>query len=154
MHAPTTPTLEQQWLDQLAQAGYRPTAARRVVIEIVLNTRRALEPLEIFTLARRQHPKLGLVTVYRTLETLEALGLVQRVHQPGGCNIYLRAFEGHQHLLICTACGRAVFFEGDDLSALMERAARQSGFVVHDHWLQLFGTCAECRAAQSAPLPA
>jgi Fur family transcriptional regulator, ferric uptake regulator len=84
--------------------------------------------------------------VYRTLEKLEELGLVQRVHQPGGCQAYLRAAQGHEHLLICTACGQAVYFSGDDLAGLMENIARRSGFSIESHWLQLYGRCAGCQA--------
>ncbi len=55
---------------------------------------------------------MGLVTVYRTVEKLEELGLVQRVHQPSGCQSFIAAAVGHQHLLICQSCGKVVFFDG------------------------------------------
>ncbi len=133
------------WLAQLQTNGYRLTGPRRAVAEIVAASRRALNPNQIFDLARMRYPALGLVTVYRTLEKLEALRLVQRVHQPDGCHGYLPATTGHQHLLLCQKCGEAEYFSGDDLEALIANLSRQSGYVIQEHWLQLFGLCENCR---------
>ncbi|GAP22009.1 Fur family transcriptional regulator [Leptolinea tardivitalis] len=134
-----------EWIKLLQNSGYRQTEARNTIVEVILETNRALEPLEIFEIARKRQAGLGLVTVYRTLERLEALGLVQRVHQPGACNMYLQAPQGHQHLLICTSCGKAEFFNGDDLTPLMETVAARSGYQITEHWFQLFGCCADCQ---------
>lgn len=139
------PCLAECWLARLEQTGYRLTAPRRAIVEILAATRHALGPLEVFDRARACCPGVGLVTVYRTLEKLEEAGLVQRVHQPGGCHRYLRAAQGHQHLLFCTACGRAQIFEGDDLDGFIASIAAQTGFRVTDHWLQLYGLCPECK---------
>ena len=134
------------WLQKLQEGGYRLTGPRRTVVEIIANSERALSPMEVFDLARPQHKGLGLVTVYRTLEKLEELGLIQRVHQPEGCQAFIAAFQGHEHLILCSRCGRVQFFEGDDLEALIDKIGRQTGFCVQEHWLQLFGLCANCRA--------
>jgi Fur family ferric uptake transcriptional regulator len=134
-----------EWIKMLQDSGYRHTDARSTIVEVILETTRALEPLEIFEIGRKKQAKLGLVTVYRTLERLEELGLVQRVHQPGGCNMYLRAAQGHQHLLICTTCGKAEFFQGDDMTNFISNVAAHSGFTINEHWLQLFGHCTSCQ---------
>jgi Fur family ferric uptake transcriptional regulator len=116
-----------------------------VVVQILADSRRALSPVDLYDLGRQEYPRLGLVTVYRTLEKLEELGLVQRVHLQGGCHCYLRAAQGHEHILICTRCGQVEYFSGDDLSELIDRTARQSGFIIQEHWLQLHGVCAACQ---------
>ncbi|NTU75720.1 MAG: transcriptional repressor [Anaerolineaceae bacterium] len=141
----TTDMISQEWMDALARSGARQTGARRVIVEVITGSERALEPLQIFETGRKRYSGLGLVTVYRTLEKLEELGLVARVHQPGGCNMYIKAAQGHQHLMICTGCNRAEYFDGDDLGVLFQRIAGQSGFNVKDHWLQLFGLCKACQ---------
>lgn len=132
------------WLTQLRSNGYRLTNARKAVVDTVARTQSALNPLEVYEQARTSYPGLGLVTVYRTLEKLEELGLIQRVHQPGGCNAYLPHADGHQHLIICKQCGKAEYFEGKNLEAFFERVAGEHGFTVTEHWLQLFGLCSEC----------
>lgn len=145
MHESHTSSIGEEWLARLAASGYRLTQPLLAIVEVLACSDHALSPVDIFDQGRRASPGMGLVTVYRALEKLEELGLVQRVHHPGGCHMYLRAAHGHEHLLLCTACGRAEYFAGDDLSNLMETIACRSGFEIREHWLQLFGLCQQCR---------
>lgn len=138
-------TASEAWLEQLHLNGYRITGARRAVVDTVFGSTRALTPLEVYDAARKKYRALGLVTVYRTLEKLEELHLIQRVHQPMGCQAFIAAGVGHQHLLLCQHCGRVEFFEGDDLDALTQSIARKTGYQIQEHWLQLFGLCANCK---------
>jgi Fe2+ or Zn2+ uptake regulation protein len=137
--------LAETWLKALQEHGYRLTDARRAVVEIVALAWRALTPLEVFDQARAKYPELGLVTVYRTLEKLEELHLIQRVHQPEGCQAFITASQGHQHLLLCQNCGQVMFFEGDDLDTLLASIAAKTGYAIREHWLQLFGLCRNCQ---------
>jgi Fur family ferric uptake transcriptional regulator len=132
-------------LAQLHENGYRLTNARRAVVETVEKSARALTPIDVYNAARRKYRALGLVTVYRTLEKLEELHLIQRVHQPHGCQAFISAGQGHQHLLLCQNCGQVEFFDGDDLDTLTKSIAKKSGYQIKEHWLQLFGVCANCR---------
>lgn len=143
--SPSAAQREEAWLSGLETKGFRLTAARRAVVAVLAATDRPLLPSQIYDLARQRHAKLGLVTVYRTLETLEELGFVQQVHQPDGTHAYLAAFEGHQHLLVCENCGRIEIFKGEDLSEFSHRLEEESGFRIHDHWLQFLGLCDECQ---------
>ncbi len=143
-------SLNDLWLESLQDSGCRLTAPRRAIVAIIANSARALDAIEIYDLGRVEHPRLGLVTVYRTLEKLEQLDLVQRVHQHEGCNMYLRAPQGHEHLLLCKACGRMEYFGGDDLSELIEETSQKSGYQIQEHWLQLFGLCTYCQ--DSSPI--
>lgn len=138
----------QEWLECLQRNGYRITDPRRVVVEIMAESDRALTPLNVYESGHQRYPKLGLVTVYRTLEKLEELNLIQRVHQPSGCQAFITAFEGHQHLLVCSGCGRVEFFEGEEegIEKLIIKISQRSGYKIGEHWLQLFGECQECQA--------
>lgn len=133
------------WLEQLHMNGYRITSARRAVVDAVFGSNHALAPIEVYDHARKKYRALGLVTVYRTLEKLEELHLIQRVHQPMGCQAFISAGLGHQHLLLCQQCGQVEFFEGDDLEPLTKSIAKKTGYQIQDHWLQLFGLCANCK---------
>ncbi len=139
--------ITQSWLEKLQQNGYRLIGSRRTVVEIIASSERVLSPLEVYDLARKQHPGIGLVTVYRTLEKLEELGLIQRVHQPQGCQSFIAAFHGHQHLILCSQCGKVQFFGGDNLEPLFHAIGQETGYQIQDHWLQLFGLCDECRSS-------
>jgi len=133
------------WLTQLQDNRYRLTEARRAVVDAIQKSKQALTPVQVFDLARKKYRELGLVSVYRTLEKLEELGLVQRVHQPQGCQAFITAGEGHQHLLLCHQCGEATLFEGDDLDVLIRSIERNTGYKIKEHWLQLFGLCKNCK---------
>jgi Fe2+ or Zn2+ uptake regulation protein len=137
--------LAELWLDQLHHNGYRLTRARRAVVDTVARSARALSPLAVYDAARKRYRALGLVSVYRTLEKLEELHLVQRVHQAEGCQAFVAAGHGHQHVLLCERCGRVALFEGDDLDKLIGSISTKSGYQVREHWLQLFGVCGDCQ---------
>ncbi len=139
------------WLRQLEAKGYRLTAPRRAVVEIVALSQQVLTPFDIFEQAKPTYSKLGLVTVYRTLDKLEELDLVQRVHQPSGCQAFIAAFSGHQHMLICQGCGRVEFFSGDNdqIEILMSHVGEACGYQVQSHWLQLFGVCKHCQGQEA-----
>jgi Fur family transcriptional regulator, ferric uptake regulator len=135
----------EDWFGRLELNGCRLTEPLKVVTEVMAKNRRALSPVEIYDLGRKIYRKLGLVTVYRSLEKLEEAGLVQRVHQVGGCNGYIAAPSGHQHLVICQNCGCAEYFSGDDLANLVSRVEAQTHYSVQEHWLQLVGVCEACQ---------
>ncbi len=134
------------WEETLTQAGCRITLPRRVVMEVLVHTEMPLSPQEIFEQGKGLYLRLGLVTVYRTLELFEAFDLVRRVHREDGCHGYLLASPGHRHVVICQECGRAVEFAGqDDLEALVAQVESKTGYRVESHLLQLFGCCPDCR---------
>jgi Fe2+ or Zn2+ uptake regulation protein len=140
--------ISDEWLSLLKSSGYKLTGPRFCVIEIITRSDRALTALDIFNHAHTRYPSIGLVSVYRTLEKLELLGLIQRVHQKEKCHAYIAAPNGHKHLLVCRSCGRVRFFQGDDLNTLVRGIEEISGYQVKEHWLQLLGICEECQNAK------
>jgi Fur family ferric uptake transcriptional regulator len=105
-----------------------------------------VSPHELWERGKHVYPKLGLVTVYRTLALLEQLCCVRRVHREDGCRAYSPCSPGHSHALVCERCGRADEFCGaNDLEGLIARVERTTGYHVQDHLLQLSGLCPECR---------
>ena len=137
------------WEQCLADAGCRITAPRRAVMQVLQKASVPLSPREILEQGKRVYRRLGLVTVYRTVNLLAELNLVRRVHREDGCHGYLLASPGHRHALICQCCGRAVEFPGeDDLHALIERVEAGTGYRVNDHLLQLLGLCPDCQGTE------
>ncbi len=138
------------WSRKISEHGGRMTRSRREVMRVLLEAEAPLSPREIRARARQHYPSLGLVTVYRTLDVLESLAFVRRVHREDGCHAYFPATPGHHHILLCRRCGRALEFTGgSELAALIERLEAETGYRVEDHLLQLLGLCPACRA-QSA----
>ncbi len=137
-----------EWEQRLVDDGYRMTAARRAVIEVLQQTENPLSPQAILAQAKHIHPPLGLVTVYRMVNLLVTLKLVRRVHSEDRCRGYLPASRGHYHAVVCQQCGRAVEFPGDDdMCILIERVEAWTSYRVQDHLLQLYGLCPLCKLA-------
>ena len=140
-------------VDALARAGYSNTAARRAVLQAMSEVSGQASPADLLALGRTYHPRLGLVTVYRTLDILMALGLIRRLHTEDGCHTYALASHDHGHHVICRRCRRALEFEGCDISRVVEAVEKQTGFKVSGHWLEVFGLCPACQAAVAQGQP-
>ncbi|MBT9165708.1 MAG: Ferric uptake regulation protein [Chloroflexi bacterium] len=129
----------------LTQKGYKLTAQRRAVIDVVVNSRQHLSPAALYERVRRTHPAIGLVTVYRTLEMLYELGLICRVHRGGKSRSYTLAPSVHHHHLVCAQCGTVADFTRCDLEVLQQRISRETGFKIEGHLLQFLGHCRDCQ---------
>jgi Fe2+ or Zn2+ uptake regulation protein len=133
------------WKETLKKNGFRLTEPRLLVMEILANSTKALSPLEIFEQNLESQSSMGIASVYRTLEILEDLDLVQKIHQPGGCHAFWPALNEHQHLVICTDCGCMVEIPcNENIQEYFNQIEDITGYVVADHWMQLFGSCRGC----------
>lgn len=134
------------WTQQIRQAGYRLTRPRQAVLRVLVESEVALTVAEVHRRARARYPRLGLVTVYRTLDLLFNLGLVYRLPSETGGQVYIRAdLHPPGHLLVCRSCHRAVEIPCSGLEEMTHEVERRTGFAVQGHWLELFGLCPACR---------
>jgi Fe2+ or Zn2+ uptake regulation protein len=131
----------------LARSGLRLTRQRHAVLEAVAAAPSGVSPVQVYDAARHTCPNLGLTTVYRTLDVLSEIGALRRVHGPERCETFVPAQAGHGHTVVCSGCGRATEFTDCDMRAVVDAAARQTGYSITEHFLQLSGLCAACRAA-------
>jgi len=132
---------------RLKSSGYKLTPQRRAVIEAVALSQDHLTPAALYDKLRGRG--VGLVTVYRTLEILEKLGLICEVHAGGSCHSYTMGASRHHHHLICSDCGRVVDFESWDLSHLKQRLSEETGFKIREELLEFLGQCGQCAEAAS-----
>jgi len=137
--------VSQIWEHELTRSGGRITRPRQVILNVIASSQRPLTPQEVYEASREQLPHIGLVTVYRTIEKLEALGLVNRVHHSDQCQTVFRSTPSHQHLLICTECGQSVYFDGLEIENEFQKTGETLGYTVTGHWLQLSGMCQDCQ---------
>ena len=135
--------------EQISQAinahGYKLTAPRRAVLDVVAAMHQSLTPAEIYERARKRYARLGLVTVYRTLDIFVQAGVLRRIHLDDGCHGYALAEAAHGHHLICRWCSQVVEFDGCDLDGLLQGIARKTGYRIEGHWLEVFGRCPKCQ---------
>jgi Fe2+ or Zn2+ uptake regulation protein len=142
--AVTRPRAE-QILVTLAEAGFSDTRARRAVVSALCEAETGASPADLLARGRARHARLGQVTVYRTLEILERLGLARKLHQEDGCSTYAVSSRGHRHHVICRRCHKAVEYEGCSIDGAVQDAAARTGYLVEGHWLEMFGLCPSCR---------
>ena len=129
----------------LKQEGYKLTPQRRAVLNVIACSEDHLTPAAIFDKVRQERHDIGLVTIYRTLDILNELGLICEVHSGGNGRSYLiRRPLGHHHHLICSDCGKVVDFTGCDLSKLEQRLSDETGFEIESHILEFAGRCQNC----------
>lgn len=154
--------LAEDLLAAVVRAGHSNTQARRAVLEALCQANGQATPAQLLALGRTHLPRLGLVTVYRTLEILSSLGLVRKLHLDEGCSTYALSPAGaqgageascasaqpsHSHHVICRRCRRATEFAGCDIQVVVAAVEAQTGYRVTEHWLEMFGLCPECQAA-------
>lgn len=99
---------------------------------------------ELHAMLRERGERVGLTTVYRTLQGLADSGEVDVMRPPGGEHLYRLCSQGHHHHLVCRACGRAVEVEGPAVESWASRVAAAHGYVEVSHTLEIFGTCPDC----------
>jgi Fur family ferric uptake transcriptional regulator len=99
---------------------------------------------ELHAMLRERGDRVGLTTVYRTLQGMADNGEVDVMRPPGGEHLYRRCSEGHHHHLVCRSCGRTVEVEGPAVESWASRVAAAHGFVDVSHTLEIFGTCPDC----------
>jgi|TARA_B100000315_G_scaffold117230_1_gene107476 Fur family ferric uptake transcriptional regulator len=136
----------------LRRHGYKLTRQRRAVIEAIIVSQDRLTPAILYAKVHQDHPDIGVVTIYRTLEILAELALVCELHGGTACHRYVIGQpEQHHHHLICSGCSLVTDFTRHDFSALERSLARQSRFRIDGHLLEFFGLCPACQEKQSGP---
>jgi Fur family ferric uptake transcriptional regulator len=133
-------------LGLLGEAGYRRGGARNAVVEALAHHDCAVTALELEEELRRRKIRVGRASVYRALDLLEELGLVQRFEAARGIASYERVDPSghHHHHLICSRCGRMEPFEDRGLERAIGAVSEQVPFEIAEHDVVLRGLCERC----------
>jgi len=125
--------------------GHKLTPQRHLVLKVMTSSQDHLTPEGIYEKSRLADPKIGQVTVYRTLDLLSNLGLLCRVHGENGCRSYMirRPLEHHHHL-VCSNCGIVVDVTSCNLDDVERKLSLESGFDIKGHLLEFHGICRDC----------
>ena len=123
--------------------GLRVTSQRALILEII--RRGHLGADEIYRQAREKQPRLSLSTVYRTLQVLKKLGLVEELHFDEAHHHYEVKPSSDHHHLVCLGCGKVVEFECPLSPKMKEDIAREKGFEVTGVEIRMTGYCPKCR---------
>jgi Fur family transcriptional regulator, ferric uptake regulator len=146
-----SPSLERRaLLDDLVSKGIRLTAQRRALIEVIQESREHLDAASLLALARKREPNLDRATVYRTLELLKKLRLIDELdlmHLEGEKHYYeVKTKSDHVHLA-CFRCGRIEEFSSPIFERLKAEISEQAGFTIRVTRVEVGGNCRACAAA-------
>jgi Fur family transcriptional regulator, ferric uptake regulator len=107
---------------------------------------------DLHSMLRARGERVGLTTVYRTLQSLADAGELDVMRLPGGEHMYRRCSNGHHHHLVCRSCGRTVEVLGPTVETWADKVAAQHGYVEVSHTVEVFGTCPDCARVARSPL--
>jgi len=132
----------------------RWTMPREAILEFLSRSSKHMSAKEIYASLYNTYPRMGLTTVYRTLDLLARMGIITKLTLGDGQSRYeFKSSEkkDHHHHLICTICGRIINYSeflDEELSLIKkteERLAKKYNFLIQDHNIEFFGLCNECK---------
>ncbi|MBI3291380.1 MAG: transcriptional repressor [Elusimicrobia bacterium] len=137
--------LDKAFAAALHAQGWRLTAERQAILDVLVEAKHHLSIEELFDHATRKHPRLGRATMFRTLKVLREAGLVSRIAVPNNGYRYEAHYERpHHDHLICVACGRIVEVQWPEVEKVQEQTCRVYRFTPLWHRHEIFGRCQSC----------
>jgi len=141
-------TSEKQIFQNYASSkGLKSTKQRDMILDCFLSCDQHLSTEELYLKLKESMPGIGFATVYRTLKLFAESGIAREIQFGDGQTRYehLHAGEHHDHL-VCTRCGAIMEFENKTIEKLQAEVARNHGFTITNHKLELYGICAKCKS--------
>ena len=126
-------------------SGLRLTSQRALILGVIRQGHGHLDADEVYRRARKKQPRLSLSTVYRTLQALKKLGMVEELHFDEEHHHYEVKSPTEHHHLVCLSCGRVVEFEYPLTRLVKGNVAEAKDFKVTDSELRMTGYCPACQ---------
>ena len=133
----------------LNRVGMRVTHQRALIMEIIRKGRGHLDADEIYRRAREKETRLSLSTVYRTLQMLKKLDLVEELHFDEEHHHYEVKPSAEHHHLVCLGCGRVIEFYYPLSRYLKKKVPEAKDFDITGTEIRMTGYCAKCRRSQN-----
>ena len=105
----------------------------------------SLSPQELYRSLLKKEKKVGLTSIYRSLDLFESIGMVFKIRNGSSVKYKLCELEDHHHHIICKACGNVVELNFCDISDWSKKVSESTGYQVVDHQLNFYGLCKDCR---------
>ena len=129
----------------LEDAGYRVTGPRRALAGLIASRRGHFTAEELLAESRRRPLGVTRATVFRSLDVLADLGLVERLDLPTGGHAFVACEPVHHHHVVCSSCGRSAEAGDAGLERVAQAIGRSTGYRIDTHRLELFGLCPACQ---------
>jgi Fur family ferric uptake transcriptional regulator len=127
-----------------AEEGRRDTRQRRLVREHLAESDAFSSAQQVYDDLRAGGDKIGLATIYRTLQAMAEAGEVDVLRTDEGEALYRKCGPRHHHHLVCRECGLTVEVDGPGVERWAAKSAEEHGFTDVTHVVELFGVCSSC----------
>ncbi len=139
---------------QLQQSSYKLTPQREATVRVLIeNEKDHLSAEDVYLKVKDKSPEIGLATVYRTLELLAELKVLDKINFGDGVARFDLRKEGAKHFhhhLVCMECGKVEEIEEDLLPEVENRVEKEFNFKILDHRLTFHGVCSDCQAKKQS----
>ncbi len=138
--------------EYIARRNMRYTPERESIVREIFARHDHFSVEDLYLALRKKRRQISRASIYRTLPLLIDAGLVAQVFQDSGQTLYEHTY-GHEHHchLRCLRCGQVVEFSEPTLRGVEERLAREMGYLVDGHKLEVLGTCPACQGQVTNP---
>ena len=141
---------ETSLVKELRARGIRVTPQRAIIFKAIEDLEGHITAEDIFQQVQQANPYISLATVYRTLELLQELRLVNQTNFGRSQTYFALKDHGAHHHLVCRECGSIKEFEDELLEPVRAQLKRQFGFQADTEHLSFFGICQACATRQKA----
>ena len=130
---------------ELKDAGLKITLPRIKILQVLESADvHHVSAEDVYKLLLASGEEIGLATVYRVLTQFEQAGLVIRHNFEGGHSVFELSSEEHHDHIVCVRCGKVEEFNDSQIEKRQEDVAKQFGFELTDHHLNMYGLCPDC----------
>lgn len=132
--------------DHIRQRGLRNSETRIHILREFLSANKHLTAEDLYNIVRKKFPAVGVATIYRNLHLFCESGVAKEMKFDDGISRYepLIGHEHHDHL-ICTNCGKFIEVCDNKIEQLQEVLAKEHGFILRNHKMELYGICSDCQ---------
>lgn len=129
----------------LSTVGLRKTAQRALIMDVIRKGEGHMDADEVYRLAKKKQPRLSLSTVYRTLQRLRNLGLIEELHFDEAHHHYEIKPPAEHHHLVCLGCGKIVEFKYPLARLVKKNLPEAREFEITGSEVRMTGYCADCQ---------
>lgn len=128
----------------LEGAGYRLTTPRRSLARLIAARSGHFTAEDLLSDSARIKGRTGRATVFRSLDLLAELGLIERLDLPSGEHAFVACESVHHHHVTCSSCGRSTEVDDHGFESVVAAIGQATGYRIDTHRLELYGRCSAC----------
>ena len=127
----------------------RMSHPRLLIYQELSSALNPLGPQELYQGLLKKKKRIGLTSIYRSLDLFESLGIAFKIANGSAVKYKLCELENHHHHIVCKTCGNVVEFNFCDISGWSKKVMESTGYQVTDHQLNFYGFCKACKTLQT-----